>query len=86
MMRAQIVITLKPGILDPQGRAVQQSLQSLGFASVEAVRIGKVLEVDIRETDRAVAGKAVQAMCDTLLANPVIENYRVELLDVQDDQ
>lgn len=81
MIKAKIFVTLKEGILDPQGRAVQQSLQTLGFSSVEAVRIGKFLEVDIQETDKTAADAQVQSMCEKLLANPVIENYRYELLE-----
>ena len=82
MMKAKIYVTLKEGILDPQGRAVQQSLQTLGFPAVEDVRIGKFLEVDIVETEQAAAEAQVRSMCEKLLANPVIENYRYELTEV----
>ena len=81
MIKAKIFVTLKEGILDPQGRAVQQSLQTLGFSSVEAVRIGKFLEVDIQDTDNTAADAQIQSMCEKLLANPVIENYRYELFE-----
>ncbi|MDR4495382.1 MAG: phosphoribosylformylglycinamidine synthase subunit PurS [Nitrospirales bacterium] len=81
MIKAKIFVTLKEGILDPQGRAVQQSLRILGFSSVDDVRIGKFLEVDVQETDKSAAEIQVQSMCERLLVNPVIENYRYELLD-----
>ena len=80
-MKAKIVVTLKNGILDPQGRAVQQSLETLGFSSVEDVRIGKFLELDLNETDKGSAEVKIRSMCEKLLANPVIENYRYELLE-----
>jgi len=82
MIKAKIFVTLKEGILDPQGRAVQQSLQTLGFSSVEDVRIGKFLEVEVRETEKSAAEIQVKSMCEKLLANPVIENYRYELTEV----
>ena len=72
-------MTLKPGILDPQGRAIQQALATLGFTSVEGVRVGKYLEVELNETDKAVAESTLKAMCEKLLANPVIENYQCDL-------
>ena len=79
MMKAKIYITLKNGILDPQGQAIQQSLATLGFSSVEDVRMGKLLEVDLHETDREKAEATVKSMCQKLLANPVIEDFRYEL-------
>lgn len=81
MIKAKIFVTLKDGILDPQGRAVQQSLQTLGFSSVDDVRIGKFLEVDVQETNKSAAETQIKSMCEKLLANPVIENYRFELLE-----
>lgn len=81
MLKARIYVTLKEGILDPQGRAVQQSLQTLGFSSIKDVRIGKFLEVDIQETDHSAGEAQVKSICEKLLANPVIENYRFELVD-----
>ncbi len=78
-MKARVRVTLKPGILDPQGRAIQQALATLGFSSVEGVRVGKYLEVELNETDKAVAESTLKAMCEKLLANPVIENYQCEL-------
>ena len=80
-MKARIVVTLKNGILDPQGRAVQHSLHTLGFSSVDEVRIGKFLEMDLDESEREAAEVKIRSMCEKLLANPVIENYRYELLE-----
>jgi len=78
-MKAKIYVTLKDGILDPQGRAVQQSLLTLGFDTVNEVRIGKFLEVELTETDKTEAETRLQEMCQKLLANTVIEDYRFEL-------
>lgn len=79
MIRAKIHVTLKSGILDPQGRAIQQSLETLGFSSVNDVRVGKFLEIELNEDDPAQAEQQLKAMCETLLANTVIEEYRYEL-------
>ena len=79
-MRARVHVMLKTGVLDPQGEAVRHALGTLGFAGVEAVRQGKVIELDLAETDRAAAETAVKAMCERLLANTVIERYEVELV------
>ena len=79
-MKARVHVMLKTGVLDPQGEAVRHALGALGFAGVEAVRQGKVIELDLAETDRAAAEVAVRAMCDKLLANTVIERYEVEIL------
>ena len=79
-MKARVTVMLKNGVLDPQGEAVRHALGTLGFAGVEGVRQGKVIELDLTETDRAKAETAVKAMCEKLLANTVIESYRVELL------
>jgi len=79
-MKARVHITLKNGVLDPQGKAVQHALSSLGFAGVRDVRQGKFLELDLTETDEAAARESVEQMCRTLLANSVIENFQVELL------
>jgi len=76
---ARVYVTLKPGVLDPQGKAIRSSLATLGFADVADVRLGKYLEVTLGESDPAKARAAVEAMCQKLLANPVIESYRVEL-------
>ncbi|MFN5996967.1 MAG: phosphoribosylformylglycinamidine synthase subunit PurS [Paracoccaceae bacterium] len=79
-MKARVTVMLKSGVLDPQGEAVRHALGSLGFQGVTGVRQGKVIELDLDETDAARAETTVKAMCDKLLANTVIESYRVELL------
>ena len=78
-MKARIRITLKNGVLDPQGKAIQNALGSLGFKGVEEVRQGKYIEVDLAETDEGAAKAAVDKMCKDLLANTVIENYSYEI-------
>lgn len=78
-MKARVTIMLKNGVLDVQGEAVRHALGTLGFAGVNGVRQGKVIELDLAETDAARADAQVKAMCDRLLANAVIESYRVEL-------
>ncbi len=79
-MKARVFVTLKNGVLDPQGEAVRHALGSLGFDGVSGVRQGKVIELDLTETDATRAEAHVTEMCEKLLANTVIENYRVELL------
>ena len=79
-MNARIKITLKNGVLDPQGKAIQTALGSLGIAGVEDVRQGKYIEVKLTETDEAKAKAAVEQMCKDLLANTVIENYSYEIV------
>ncbi len=79
-MKARVTVTLKNGVLDPQGKAIQGALKSLGFAGVDDVRQGKLIELDLSATDRAAAEAEVTAMCEKLLANTVIENYRIELI------
>ena len=78
-MKAKIHITLKNGVLDPQGRAIAGALHTMGFPQVEEVRQGKYIELDVKETDRKKAEAAIEKMCAGLLANTVIENYRYEL-------
>lgn len=80
-MKARVHITLKNGVLDPQGKAIARALGNLGFAGVDTVRQGKFIEIDLDETDSDRARETVSAMCEKLLANTVIENYRVEVLD-----
>jgi phosphoribosylformylglycinamidine synthase PurS subunit len=80
-MKARIHVTLKNGVLDPQGKAVAQALDRLGFEGVDSVRQGKFIEIDLAETDRDMARQAVEAMCENLLANTVVENYAIELDD-----
>ncbi|WP_294607003.1 phosphoribosylformylglycinamidine synthase subunit PurS [Roseovarius sp.] len=79
-MKARVHVMLKNGVLDPQGEAVRHALGSLGFDGVNGVRQGKVIELDLSETDAAKAKETVTAMCDKLLANTVIESYSVEIL------
>lgn len=78
-MRAKVHVFLKPGVLDVQGKAVEHALHGLGWTGVEHVRVGKTIEFDLDAQDRAAAEAEVKAMCDKLLANTVIESYRVEL-------
>jgi phosphoribosylformylglycinamidine synthase subunit PurS len=78
-MKARVTVMLKSGVLDPQGEAVRHALTSLGFEGVEGVRQGKVIELDLAEADAVKAGADVRAMCEKLLANTVIESYRIEL-------
>ncbi len=80
-MKALVKVTLKPGVLDPQGKAIGGALASLGFDGVGDVRQGKLIELDLSDTDRAVAEERVSEMCEKLLANTVIENYEIELID-----
>ena len=80
-MKARIHVTLKNGVLDPQGKAIAQALDRLGFEGVDSVRQGKFIEIDLAETDRDMARQAVEAMCENLLANTVVENYAIELAD-----
>jgi phosphoribosylformylglycinamidine synthase subunit PurS len=80
-MKARVHITLKNGVLDPQGRAIAHALDGLGFAGVEDVRQGKFIELQLAETDRDRAKASVESMCAKLLANSVIENYAIDLVD-----
>ena len=79
-MRARVTVTLKNGVLDPQGQAIQGSLKSRGFAGVGAVRQGKVFDLVLEETDKAAAEANLKAMCEKLLANTVIENYSIDVI------
>ena len=79
-MKARVDITLKTGVLDPQGKAIQHALGALGFGGVEDVRQGKVIEIELAETDRAAAEATLKEMCEKLLTNTVIENYKIEVL------
>jgi phosphoribosylformylglycinamidine synthase PurS subunit len=78
-MKAKIKITLRKGVLDPQGKAIEGALHTLGFPEVEHVRQGKYIELDIPARDVMAAKASVEAMCQKLLANTVIENYEIEL-------
>ena len=78
-MKARVHITLKKGVLDPQGKAIAHALASLGFSGVGDVRQGKYIELDVASADEAKARAEVTAMCEKLLANTVIENYTVDI-------
>ena len=78
-MKAKIHVTLKQGILDPQGKAIEHALETLGFKSAGNVRVGKYMELDLAEKDKAKAEAEAKAMCEKLLANTIIEEYRYEL-------
>ena len=79
-MKARVHVTLKNGVLDPQGKAIGHSLNRLGFAEVADVRQGKYIELELAETDKGRARERLDEMCRKLLANTVIENYRVDVL------
>ncbi|MDF2722165.1 MAG: phosphoribosylformylglycinamidine synthase, purS protein [Paenibacillus sp.] len=79
MLKATVYVTIKQNVLDPQGSAVQGALHSMGFAEVGKVRIGKYMELELDTNDRSEAENRVKAMCEKLLANTVIEDYRFEL-------
>ena len=74
-MKVRVSVSLKPGVLDPQGRAIHHSLEGLGFAGVSDVRVGRLIELDV---DDSVTDEALDDMCKKLLSNMVIENYRIE--------
>ena len=77
-MKVRVIVSLKPGVLDPQGRAVHHALDGLGFDGVADVRIGRVIELDV---DDGTSDETLKSMCEKLLANPVIESYAVEIVD-----
>ena len=79
-MKARVTVTLKSGILDPQGKAIEGALRSLGVTGVTSVRQGKVFDIELEDADRAKAEAVLKQAADKLLANTVIENYRVEVL------
>lgn len=80
--QAHIYVTLRPSVLDPAGTAVQSGLSHLGYDNVEHVRIGKYIELSLTATDEAAAREQLDRVCDQLLANPVIENYRFDLTEI----
>ena len=80
-MKAQIFVTLKREVLDPQGDAVRHALTSMDLGDVRDVRVGKLIEIEIAEGDREAAQSQLETMCQKLLANPVIEDYRIELAE-----
>lgn len=79
-LRARVHVGLKPGVLDPQGKAVADTLGRMGFGEVTSARIGKTIDLDLEGADRADAENRVKEMCEKLLANTVIESYRIEIL------
>ena len=78
-MKARVFVTLKNGVLDPQGKAIGHALNGLGFGAVGEVRQGKVIDIDLAESDEASARASLKVMCEKLLANTVIEKYEIEL-------
>lgn len=81
--RAKIFVTPRPSVLDPAGVAVQTGLRQLGYDSVEQVRIGKYIELTVTSPDERTARQSLNQMCDQMLANPVTENYRFDLIEVE---
>lgn len=79
-MKARVTVTLKTGVLDPQGKAIEGALKSLGVEGIGAVRQGKVFDLELADMDRAAAEATIKTACEKLLANTVVENYRIELL------
>lgn len=80
MIKARVTVTLKNGVLDPQGKAIEGALGALGFEGVGAVRQGKVFDLELAGTDKKAAEEDLKAMCEKLLANTVIENYSIAIL------
>lgn len=80
-MKAHVTVTLKTGVLDPQGKAIEGALSTLGFSDVESVRQGRYFEIDLPGADETTARQTVEAMCERLLANTVIETYAVDIVD-----
>lgn len=78
-MKARVTVTLKTGVLDPQGKAIEGALKSLGVEGIGSVRQGKVFDLEIADIDRAAAEAAIKAACEKLLANTVVENYRIDI-------
>lgn len=79
VMKAKVFVTLKKGVLDPQGKAVGEALASMGYSEVKGLRIGKFIEVELDTSSKEDAGKRLKEMCEKLLANTVVEDYRVEI-------
>jgi phosphoribosylformylglycinamidine synthase subunit PurS len=80
-LKARVIVTLKPGILDPQGKAIEGALKSLDIVGIDSLRQGKVFEIELATEDRGNAEALLKLACEKLLANMVIENYRIEFLD-----
>jgi phosphoribosylformylglycinamidine synthase len=83
-MKARVTVTLKSGVLDPQGKAIEGALRSLGIEGVASVRQGKVFDVELDTADKAGAEETLKAACEKLLANTVVENFRVEIASLSD--
>jgi len=81
LLQARVYVTLKSGVLDPQGKAVKNALNSLGFEGLSDVRVGKYFEIKLNDISREIAFNRLKEMCEKLLANPVIENYKIEILE-----
>ena len=79
-MKARVTVMLKGGILDPQGEAVKNALNSLGYTQVNSIRQGKIIEINLDETSKEKAKKNIEKMCEKLLANTVVENYEIEII------
>ena len=79
-MKARVYVTLKGGILDPQGKAIEGALKSLGFDGIESVRQGKIFDIELALSDRAAAEGLLREVCEKLLANQIIENFQVDIL------
>jgi phosphoribosylformylglycinamidine synthase len=79
-MRVRVTITLKAGVLDPQGKAIEGALAGLGFTGIEAARQGKIIDLVLAETDPDAARRTVAEMCEKLLANTVVENYAIDVV------
>ena len=79
-MKARVTVMLKGGILDPQGEAVKNALNSLGYNQVNSIRQGKIIEINLDETSKEKAKKNIEKMCEKLLANTVVENYEIEII------
>ncbi len=80
-MKAKVIVTLKNGVLDPQGKAAEESLHSLGFDEVSCLRIGRYMELDLKGTSKEEAENRLKEMCDKVLANPVIEDFKFEIAE-----
>jgi len=80
-MKARVTVTLKNGVLDPQGKAIENSLNALGFDGLNSVRQGKIFDIELTDQDKNSANEKIKHMCEKLLANTVIENYTVELIE-----
>lgn len=80
-MKANVIVTMKKGVLEPQGRAVARSLTNLGYEGIKEVRVGKIMEIKLDDIPKGKAEKLLDEICERLLANPVIEDYRIEIVD-----